>query len=136
MYRGIHDFKKGYQPSSNIVKDEKDGLVTNSHSILARWKSYLSQLFDVHGASDARQTEIHTAEPLVLSLVPLRLRWLLTSKKDINHQVLIKIIKGGGRIIHSEIHKLINSLWKKEELPEEWMESIPVPIHKKGAKRW
>jgi len=72
----------------------------------------------------------------VLSLVHLRLRWLLTSKKDINQQVLIKIIRGGGRIIHSEIHKLINSLWKKEELPEEWMESIPVPIHKKGAKRW
>jgi hypothetical protein len=111
-------------------------LVTDSHSILARWKNHLPQLFDVRGASDVRQTEIYTAEPLVLSLVPLRLRWLLTRKKDINQQVLIKMITAGGRIIHSEIHKRTNSLWKKEELPEEWMESIPVPIHKKGAKRW
>jgi len=23
LYRGISDFKKGYQPTSNIVKDEK-----------------------------------------------------------------------------------------------------------------
>ena len=33
-----------------------------------------------------------------------------------------------------QIHKLIVSIWNKEELPEEWKESIIVPIHKKGDK--
>ena len=33
MYRGINDFKKGYQPRTNIVKDEKGDLVADSHSI-------------------------------------------------------------------------------------------------------
>jgi hypothetical protein len=27
MYRGISDFKKGYQPRPNVVKDEKGDLV-------------------------------------------------------------------------------------------------------------
>ena len=36
--------------------------------------------------------------------------------------------------IYLEIHKLIISVWKKENLPEEWKESIIVPIHKKGDK--
>ena len=36
--------------------------------------------------------------------------------------------------IRSEIHKLINSIWNKEELPEEWMESIIVLMYKKGDK--
>jgi len=40
-------------------------LVTDSHSILARWRNRFSQLLDVQGVSDVRQTEIHTAEPLV-----------------------------------------------------------------------
>ena len=33
-----------------------------------------------------------------------------------------------------EIHKLITSIWKKEKLPEEWKESIIIPIHKEGDK--
>jgi len=36
LYRGINDFKKGYQPRCNIVKDEKGNLVADSHSIAAR----------------------------------------------------------------------------------------------------
>jgi hypothetical protein len=28
----------------------------------------------------------------------------------------------------------VNSIWNKEELPEEWKESIVVPICKKGDK--
>jgi len=32
---------------------------------LERWQNHFSQLFDVLGVSDVRQTEIHTAEPLV-----------------------------------------------------------------------
>ena len=36
LYRGINDFKKGYQPRTNIVKDNRGDLVADSHSILAR----------------------------------------------------------------------------------------------------
>ena len=48
LYRGIYDFKKGYQPRCNIVKDEKGNVVADSHSIVARWRNYFSQLFNVH----------------------------------------------------------------------------------------
>ena len=34
----------------------------------------------------------------------------------------------------SEINKFINSIWNKEELPEEWNESIIVPTYKKDDK--
>jgi hypothetical protein len=37
----------------------------DSHSILARWENHFSQLLNVHGVNDDRQTQIHTAEPLV-----------------------------------------------------------------------
>ena len=40
-------------------------MVADSHSIVARWKNYFFQLFNVHGVKDVRQAEIHTAGPLV-----------------------------------------------------------------------
>jgi hypothetical protein len=32
----------------------------------------------------------------------------------------------------SVIHKLVNSVWNKEQLSDQWKESIIVPIHRKG----
>jgi hypothetical protein len=65
LYRGINDLKKGYQPRTNIVKDEIGDLVVDSHSMLARWSNYFSQVLNVHGVNDVRQAEIHTTELLV-----------------------------------------------------------------------
>jgi len=42
FYRCIIDFKKGYQPRCNIVKDEKGDLVADSNSIVVRWRKYFS----------------------------------------------------------------------------------------------
>jgi hypothetical protein len=38
LYRGINDFKKGYQPRSNLEKDENGDLLADAHNILNRWK--------------------------------------------------------------------------------------------------
>jgi hypothetical protein len=43
LYRCMNDFKKGYQPRCNIVKDEKGNLFADSYSIVARWRNYFSQ---------------------------------------------------------------------------------------------
>ena len=69
----MNEFKKGYLPRANVVKDEKVDLVADCHSIVARWRNYFSQLFNVHGVKDVGQAEIHTAEP------PWPERWLLES---------------------------------------------------------
>jgi len=138
LYRGFSDFKKGYQPRTNIVKDERGDLVTDSHSILARWRNHFCQLLNVHGENAVRQTEIHMAEPLVPELsvfeVELAIEELKNHKLPGIDQIPVEFIKVGGRTIHYEIHKLITSIWKKEELPENWKESIIVPIYKKGDK--
>ena len=76
-FRDISDIKNGYQPTTNIliVKVEKGDLIADSHSTLATWGNHFSQLLNVHGVSDIKQTDIHTTEPLV----PLKLNWLLRS---------------------------------------------------------
>jgi len=65
LYKGIDDFKKGYQPRCNIVKDEAGDLLVDSHIIVARWRNYFSQLFNLHGVKGVGRAEVHRAELLV-----------------------------------------------------------------------
>jgi hypothetical protein len=51
-----------------MVKEENGDLLTDSNSILNRWKNYFCQVLNAHGVNDVRQTETHTDEPLVLTL--------------------------------------------------------------------
>jgi hypothetical protein len=89
---------------------------------------------NVHGVNDVRRTEIHTAEPLVPepsdSEVEMAIEKLRRHKSPGIDQIPAELIKA----IRSEIHKLINSIWNKEELPEQWKASIIAPIYKKGDK--
>jgi len=129
---------KGYQPRCNIVKDEKGDWFADSHGVVPRWRKHFSQLFNVPGVKDTGQTEIHTAEPLVPepsdSEFELVIDKLKSPKSPGIDQIPGEMIKAGCRTIYLEIHKLIISIWKKEKLPEEWKESIIVPIHKKWDK--
>ena len=100
MYRGISDCKKGYQPRTNVVKDEKGDLVTDSHSILAWWRNHYSLLLNVHGINYVRLTEIHTAEPLVSEPsafeVDFAIGKLKIQKPPGNDQIPEELIKVGG----------------------------------------
>jgi hypothetical protein len=49
-------------------------------------------------------------------------------------QIPAELIKAENRTIRSEIHKPINSIWNKEELPEHWKVPIIALICKKGDK--
>jgi hypothetical protein len=61
LYREINEFKRGYQPRNNLVKDENGVQLADSHDILNRWKNYFSQLLNVHNVNDFRQIEVYMA---------------------------------------------------------------------------
>jgi hypothetical protein len=37
LYRGINEFKKGYQPTINIIKDNNCNRLADPHRILNKW---------------------------------------------------------------------------------------------------
>ena len=91
-------------------------MVADSHSILARWRNYFSQLLNVqHGVNYVRQAEIHTAKLLVPEPsaieVALAIEKLKSHKSPGIDQILAKLFKAGCSTICDEIHKLIISIW-------------------------
>jgi hypothetical protein len=115
------------------VNDEKGDLLVDSHNIL----NY-SQLLNVHNASDVRQIEVHMAEPLVPGPSRLEVEIAIAKFKKYklpgSDQIPAELIQTGDEMLLSVIQKLINSIWNKEELPDQWKQSIIVPVHKKGDK--
>jgi hypothetical protein len=122
LYRGISDFKKEYQPRTNIGKDEESDLVADSHSTLGRWKNYFSQLLNVHGVNECRRVGKHTEERLVpspsVSEAALATEKLKSHKSPGIDQIPAELIKAEGRTFRCEIHKLIISIGNKKGLPE------------------
>jgi hypothetical protein len=58
-----------------------------------------------------------------------------TSYKSVgSDQIPVELTQAGGEILHSKIYKLIKSIWNKEKLPDQWKESIIIPVHMNGDK--
>jgi hypothetical protein len=49
LYRGINEFKKGYQPRTNSVNNKMSDLLADPRKILNRWKNYLSSVERTRG---------------------------------------------------------------------------------------
>jgi hypothetical protein len=101
----------------------------HSQNILNRWKNYLSQLLNVPRFSVVR---LLAPDPTP-SEVQIAIAKLKRYKSPGSDQILAEVIQAGDKI-QSQIHKLLNSILNKEELPDQWKGSIIVPIHNKGDK--
>jgi hypothetical protein len=90
-------------------------------------------VLNVHGVHDVRQIDIHTAEPLVpepsLVEVEISIGKLKSYKSPGTDQIPAELIKAGAETICSEINRLICSIWNKEEFPQQWEESINLPVY-------
>jgi hypothetical protein len=90
----------------------------DSH-ILNRWKNVFSQLLNLYRDSDVRQTEIHTVELSVaersLSEADIACAKSENYKSPGSNHIPTEYIQAGGKTLQSEIHKLINYIWNKQE---------------------
>jgi hypothetical protein len=81
---------------------------------------------------------VDVSEPLVPGPscleVEIAIAKLKKYKSPDSDQILAEPIQAGGEMLMSAIIKLINSIGNKEELPDQWKESISVPTHRKGDK--
>jgi hypothetical protein len=90
LYKGINEFKKGYQPRINIIKDENGNLLADPQNVLNRGKIFFNQVLNVHGVHDVRRMDTQTAEPLVPEPGLVEVETAMESWEVINPQVLIR----------------------------------------------
>jgi hypothetical protein len=81
-----------------------------------------SLLLNVHRVTDVKLIEIHTAELLIPHSTHFEIEIAATKLKRYelpgSGQIPAEIIQAGDEILYSKIHKLINYIWNKEDLPD------------------
>ena len=100
------------QLRTNIVRDVKGDLVADFHSILNKQQNHFSQLLNVFGIYYVRQTEIHTAEPILREPsafgVEVTTEKLKRYKSPGTDQILAEMIKAGvGQFTLTSINIII-----------------------------
>ncbi|KAJ4433902.1 hypothetical protein ANN_16215 [Periplaneta americana] len=119
LYKGIKEFKNGYQARVNVIKNENGDLFADAHSILNRWKNYFGQLLNIHrpNRNDRDEIEIQTAEPFIseptLSEVEIAIENLKNYKSPGIDQIPAELIQEGGSALSNEIYKLVLAIWRK-----------------------
>jgi hypothetical protein len=83
--------------------------------------------------NEVGQTETHMAEPLVAESrsfeAEIAIEKLKRYKPPPINQILVEVIQEeGNTLLHFEIHKLINSIWNKEELPQQESTVIKLTV--------
>ena len=85
-------------------------MVTDCHSVRARWRKHFSQCCSVYKGLViiGRQTDIHTGEPLVSEPSVFDVEMAIGKLKRHNspgiYQIPTELIKAGGRTSRCEIH--------------------------------
>ena len=138
LYQGIRIERKGFQARTNIIRNGNGDMIADSRSILDRWKNYFDQLLNVHAEQDIEDDDLQTAEILVTEPSVLEVEMAIDKLKMYKASgpdgIPAELIKSGGEKLIEKIHRLLSIIWVKEALPNEWKESIIVPIYKKGDK--
>jgi hypothetical protein len=120
-----------------LAKDQNGELLADSHNILNGRKNFFSQLLNVH-VSDVRQIEVHMAEPLVPGPSRLEVEIAIANLKKYNlpgsDEIPAELIQAVGKILLSAIHKLINSVWNKENCLSSGRSLLFLSVHKNGDK--
>jgi hypothetical protein len=88
---------------------------------------YLTWYIIIYGVYDDVNLKLYSVYTAAIVM-------LKKCKSPCCEQIPAEVIQVESETLAAAIQKLINSIWNKKELPDQWKESIIVSIHKRMIK--
>jgi len=137
MYQTINQFKKRYQNKFNAIRNKKGELLMNKKEKAEIWKEHFDKLLNTEDPKELiktgnKETSEVEVEEITIEDVEKAIRSLRNNKAAGTDRIHSELIKYGGNKLLSRIYDLVRQVWEEERIPEEWKETIVVPIHKRG----
>ena len=123
FYRVLKNMKSNKKGEYSKLKDEKGQIITSGDEIMDRWRTYFEGLLNERGVIDSdvgipseegEQEEIKDGE------IDEAIRAMKNGKAPGVDKITTEMVKNMGRVGKEELRKLLNPIWQKGTVPEEW----------------
>lgn len=143
--RNFYQEAKKTQNSTNVqvvpgIEDKNGQRIYDIDGKKKIWKQYFEELLNVEATLtedihvlEEFQNEDPVEEPSDNEIIE-QIRCLKNNKSAGENGIPAEVVKYGGQKLQSKITKLIQKIWRDEEMPDKWKVSLLCPVHKKGDK--
>lgn len=145
----IYSMSKGYKnrhddkPKHATIKDKDGDMITGQENVASRWVEYFEDLLNVENVNeDGEEEEVvnddeipaaiynNDHNPITMAELDKALNLTKNNKSAGPDLIPIETIKAGGEPLKQLLLELVNLAWNTGTVPEEWNQSIIVPIFK------
>ena len=131
VFRIIKGMTKQFQAKTVAIKDIDNKLQTEPEKVCQRWKEYCEELYD--DINDETEIDVQEKEPPPLKEEIRRaILKLGNGKAPGPDQVAVELLKFGGDMTLNRLHEICLEVWTSGVWPEEWTQSVFIPLPKKG----
>ena len=117
-----------------VIKDKEDKVLTSEDSVMRRWKEYFEELMNVENEREERTDRAEAVNQEVPQISKEEVRAAMKRMKrgkavgpdDIPTEAWSCL----GELAVDFLTRLFNNILATEKMPEEWRQSILVPIFK------
>ena len=127
------------QPKANAIENKQGELLTNKDEVTKRWTEYCSNLYNLELNTNnsvlqpiSPPVEVNTMPPILKEEVEAALKSLQPNKSPGIDNIPSELLKHGGEEIVNAFTILCQKIIDQKEWPQEWVQSIVIPLPKKG----
>lgn len=127
----VRKFTQKFQPRQVAIKS-KDGIkLTDPEKVGERWREYCEELFDdVEGEVSINVTE--REPPPTMAEVNRAVKRMSHFKAPGADNIPVEFFRYGGDAAMNGLYEICRDVWESGVWPEEWTNSVFVPLPKKG----
>jgi hypothetical protein len=131
VYQTVKTLTAKFKPQLIGIQSATGEMITEREKIAERWREYCEELYDEKEAKDEKLD--YTREPAPLrSEVARAMKEVANGKSTGLDGIPIELLKFAGDTALDRMHRICEAIWETGEWPEDWTNSVFIPLPKKG----
>lgn len=119
----------------NVIESSTGETLVDPKAIASRWKEYTEDLYQGDPVDNTKFATPNKEPPPLRSEIEKALAGINLGKAPGADKVPIELLRYGGPDTLGAMHRICEEVWETGEWPQDWVDSVFIPIPKKGDLR-